>query len=267
MNFQRTNTKISLLEDYYSHFNEDHRLKTRHGQVEFITTMKYLHDALNDNRNLKILDIGAATGAYSIPLSEEGYYVEAIELVEHNIEIFKTKNSKVKIHKGNALDLNMIESDSFDVTLIFGPMYHLLKKEEKIKALSEAKRVTKNNGIILISYYMNEYAIITYGFVKKHILEAKKLHQIDDKYHMLNLDDDLYSMVRIEDINEFNKLMNFSRVKLIASTGPSNYIRSVLNSLSDEEFEEYLNYHLSVCEREDLLGASSHLLDIVKVSK
>ena len=33
MNFQRTNTKISLLEDYYSHFNEDHRLQTRHGQV------------------------------------------------------------------------------------------------------------------------------------------------------------------------------------------------------------------------------------------
>ena len=69
------------------------------------------------------------------------------------------------------------------------------------------------------------------------------------------------------DINEFNKLMNFSRIKLIASTGPSNYIRSVLNSLSDEEFEEYLNYHLSICEREDLLGASSHLLDIVKVNK
>ena len=41
MNFERTNTKISLLEDYYSHFNEDQRLKSRHGQVEFITSMKY----------------------------------------------------------------------------------------------------------------------------------------------------------------------------------------------------------------------------------
>ena len=44
MNFKRTNTKLTLLEDYYSHFNEDHRLKTRHGQVEFITSIKYIKD-------------------------------------------------------------------------------------------------------------------------------------------------------------------------------------------------------------------------------
>ena len=44
MNFERTNTKISLLEDYYSHFDEDKRLKSRHGQVEFITSMKYIEE-------------------------------------------------------------------------------------------------------------------------------------------------------------------------------------------------------------------------------
>ena len=49
MNFQRTNTKISLLEDYYSHFDEDHRLKTRHGQVEFITAIKYIKELERKN--------------------------------------------------------------------------------------------------------------------------------------------------------------------------------------------------------------------------
>ena len=91
MNFQRTNTKISLLEDYYSHFNEDHRLQTRHGQVEFITSLKYIHQVLNDDKNKRILDIGAGTGAYSVLLSNEGYQVNAVELVNHNIEIFKQK--------------------------------------------------------------------------------------------------------------------------------------------------------------------------------
>ena len=264
MNFQRTNTKISLLEDYYSHFNEDHRLQTRHGKVEFITSIKYIEEVLNNDKSKRILDIGAGTGAYSVYFDKLGYQVDALELVEHNIEVFKKKNSTVNINQGNALDLSIYNDDTFDVTLLFGPMYHLLKKDEKIKALSEAKRVTKKDGTILISYYMNDYAIITYGFVKKHILEAKTNNQIDESYHMLNLDGDLYSMVRIEDINEFNEIVGLKRVKIIASDGASNYIRTTLNSLSEDEYQEFIKYHLSTCERSDLLGASSHLLDIVK---
>ena len=267
MNFQRTNTKISLLEDYYSHFNEDHRLQTRHGQVEFITSIKYILEELNQDFSKKILDIGAGTGAYSCYLSNLGYDVTAVELVSHNIEVFKKKNSNVKIHQGNALRLDMFEDNSFDLTLLFGPMYHLLSTEDKIKALKEAKRVTKNNGVILVSYYMNEYAIITYGFVKKNILDAKKNKQLDDSYHMLNLEGDLYSMVRIEDIDLFNKETSLQRKKIVASDGASNYIRTVLNSLSKEEFDEFVSYHLSICERSDLLGASAHLLDILKVVK
>lgn len=264
MNFQRTNTKISLLEDYYSHFNEDHRLKTKHGYVEFITSLKYIYDVLNNDTSKKILDIGAGTGAYSVHLSNKGYNVTAVELVQHNIDIFKKKNSNVKILQGNALDLNMFADDVFDVVLLFGPMYHLLKKEEKIKALQEAKRVCKQNGTILISYYMNDYAIITYGFIKKHIKESILNNQLDENYHMLNLENDLYSMVRIEDIDELNQIVDLKREKIVASDGPSNYLRVTLNSLDEEEFNYFIDYHLKTCERKDLLGASSHLLDIVK---
>ncbi len=264
MNFQRTNTKISLLEDYYSHFNEDHRLQTRHGKVEFITSLKYIYQILNNDKNKKILDIGAGTGAYSVYLSNDGYDVYAIELVEHNIKIFKSKNSNAKIIQGNALDLSIFEDNTFDVTLLFGPMYHLLKEEEKIQALKEAKRVTKKGGKILISYYMNDYAIISYGFIKKKILEAVNNNQVDDNFHMINLDNDLYSMVRIEVIDRFNSILKLKRIKIIASDGPSNYLRVTLNSLSDEEYEQFIKYHLATCERSDLLGASAHLLDIVE---
>ena len=263
MNFQRTNTKISLLEDYYSHFNEDHRLQTRHGKVEFITSLKYIHEVLNEDKTKKILDIGAGTGAYSVYLANEGYDVTAVELVEHSIDVFKSKNSNAKVMQGNALDLSIFEDNMFDVTLLFGPMYHLLKEEEKLKALSEAKRVTKKGGVILVSYYMNDYAIITYGFVKKNIIEAINNNQVDKDFHMLNLDGDLYSMVRLEDIDEFNKVCGLERIKIVAADGPSNYIRVYLNKLSEEEFKEFINYHLTTCERSDLLGASAHLLDIV----
>ncbi len=263
MNFQRSDYRIPILEDFYNHFNEDIRLQRRHGQVEFQTNLKYIHDVLNNDKSKRVLDIGAGTGAYSVYLDKEGYKVDAVELVKHNIDVFKKKGSSVNIIQGNALDLNMFEDNTFDVTLLFGPMYHLLKEEEKLKALSEAKRVTKKGGTILVSYYMNDYAVLTYGFLKQHILESKANGQIDENYHIVAQDGDLYSMVRLEDINEFNKKTDLTRIKIIASDGASDYIRTPLNKLSEEEFNEFLKYHLSICERQDMLGASSHLLDIV----
>ncbi len=263
MNFQRSDYRIPILEDFYNHFNEDIRLQRRHGQVEFQTNLKYIHDVLNNDKSKRVLDIGAGTGAYSVYLDKEGYKVDAVELVKHNIDVFKKKGSGVNIIQGNALDLKMFEDNTFDVTLLFGPMYHLLKEEEKLKALSEAKRVTKKGGTILVSYYMNDYAVLTYGFLKQHILESKANGQIDENYHIVAQDGDLYSMVRLEDINEFNKKTDLTRIKIIASDGASDYIRTPLNKLSEEEFNEFLKYHLSICERPDMLGASSHLLDIV----
>lgn len=267
MNFKRTNTKISLLDDYYSHFDEDHRLKTRHGNVEFIISRKYILDVLNNDFSKKILDIGAGTGAYSIDLLNRGYDVTSVELVKHNIDVFKKNCKNANVIQGNALDLNMFSDSTFDVVLLFGPMYHLLKEEEKIKALSEAKRVCKDNGYIITSYYMNEYAIITYGFMKNNIREALNNNQIDEDFHMLNLEDDLYSMVRLEDIDSFNDKLDLERVKIIASDGPSNYIRPYLNKLSDDDYKLFIEYQLKMCERKDLLGASTHLVDIVKVKK
>ena len=103
MNFERTNTKITLIEDYYNHFDEDKRLKRRHGQVEFNTNMFYIHKFLNGDKNKRILDVGAGTGAYSIPLFNEGYNVEAIELVSANIEKFK--KSELYVTRENAIPL------------------------------------------------------------------------------------------------------------------------------------------------------------------
>ena len=77
MNFERTNTKISLLEDYYSHFKEDNRLKTRHGQVEFLTNLKYIESYLQ--KDDKIIDIGAGTGAYSGYLYQQGYDITCVD--------------------------------------------------------------------------------------------------------------------------------------------------------------------------------------------
>ena len=264
---------MTELELYYNKFNEEKRLDSRHGQVEFVTSMKYIHkyleelQAFKSKSEIKILDVGAATGRYSVPLAEEGYDVTAVELVKHNLARLKAKGSTVKAYQGNAMNLKRFEDDSFDVVLVFGPMYHLHEREEKLKALSEAKRVLKPNGFVFVAYIMNEYSVITYAFKEKHILEGVENGMLDEDFHCTKKANELYSFVRTEDIKSLNDEVEFERRQIVAADGAANYIRPFLNALSEEEFQYFVKYHLATCEREDLLGASGHLVDILQKSK
>jgi len=261
------------LERYYNKFNEEKRLDSRHGIVEFQISMHYIHKCINlcknekqkENNKIKIIDIGAGTGRYSVALADEGYDVTAVELVRHNLGLLKAKNSAVKAYQGNALKLKRFENDTFDITILFGPMYHLFNIDDKVKALSEAKRITKPGGYILVAYVMNEYSIITYGFKENHITEVIKNNKITKDFHTISSPADLYDYVRIEDIDAYNKLCGLRRYKILSPDGAANYIRPFLNQLTDEAFHQFIQYQMTVCERPDLLGAGAHIVDILKV--
>lgn len=255
---------MTKLEDYYNKFNEEKRLLSRHGQVEYTVTMKYIHDCLSHFDHPKILDIGAGTGRYSVALANEGYDVTAVELMKSNLGVLKAKKSTVKAIHGNALDLSMLKDEQFDCTLLFGPMYHLHTFEELCQALNEAKRVTKPNGYILVAYVMNDYSVITYAFIENHIHECLENGLLDEHFRIHEKEDDLYHQMRIEDIDKLNEAVHLKRIKIIAPDGPTDYMRPVLNAMDEETFQIFIRYQLAICERMELIGASSHTLDILK---
>ncbi|MFI3212461.1 MAG: methyltransferase domain-containing protein [Eubacteriales bacterium] len=262
--------KRTQLEEHYNKFSEEKRLTRRHGQVEFLTSMRYIKkyleqlEVVKEKGEISILDIGAGTGRYSVALAEEGYDVTAIELVKYNVGILKRKSSTVKAFQGNALNLKKCEDDSFDVTLLFGPMYHLFQEEDKLKALEEAKRVTKKGGIIFVAYLMNEYSILVHGFRDNYILECMENGQVTEDFHVRNTEKDLYDYVRIEDIDRLNETVGLQRLQIIAVTGAANYIRPTLHNMDEKTFGAFMEYHFATCERADLMGMSSHTVDILK---
>lgn len=255
---------MTELEKYYNKFNEEKRLISRHGTVEYVVSMKYIHDYLSEDKSDKILDIGAGTGRYSVALANEGYDVTAVELVKYNLGILKSKCSSVKAYQGTALNLSRFEDESFDVTLLFGPMYHLYTFDDKLKALNEAKRVTKNGGTILTAYCMNDYAVLTYAFKENNLKDCIAKNKIAEDFHCVSEPEDLYDYVRIDDINELDKAAGLERIKIIAPDGPANYMRQVLNAMDEETFETFIKYQLTVAERQDMIGASAHTVDILR---
>lgn len=258
---------MDYLENYYNNYDEDGRLLSQHGQVEYITTQKYIHECLGDNRGASILEIGAGTGRYSITLAKEGYAVTAVELIEHNIEVLKSKldgSENITVLQGNAVDLSFLGDDSFEMTLLFGPMYHLYTKEDKILALSEAVRVTKPGGYILVTYCMNEPTVIQYVFRRDNLKNVLDNGMVTDDWHCISEPSEIFGLIRTEEIAELDGAVPVDRIKLVAADGATNYMRELIDGMDRETFEKWVEYHLVICERLDLVGASHHTLDILQ---
>ncbi len=258
---------MGYLEDYYNSYDEEGRLLSRHGQVEYLTTMKYIRESLEGISSPRILEIGAGTGRYSVALAKEGVSVTAVELVEHNLELLRSKldgTEPLTAIQGNALDLSLLSDNAYDLTMLLGPMYHLYTREEKLKALSEAVRVTRPGGRILVAYCMNEPTVIQFVFGLNNLKKVMESSMLTPDWHCISEPKDLFELVRTEDIDALNAVFPVERIKLVATDGATNYMRGLIDAMDDETFEMWVDYHYAICERQDLIGASNHTLDILK---
>lgn len=257
--------RVSLLNNLYENFDEEARLcKSRHGELEYITTMEFIHRYATSGDS--ILEVGAGTGRYSIALAREGYNVTALELVDANLEIMKSKiafQKNITALQGDALDLSRFPDNSFDLTLVLGPMYHLFSMEDLNRAIDEAIRVTKKNGVIFFAY-LSVHGILYCNFLKGNFEAGCKI----------NLDKDLSTKHELEqrfsafEVEEFESLFKNKQTQFLTTVATDGVLELAEKradfKMTDHDFKLYVKYHLRNCERRELLGSSSHLLYICK---
>lgn len=253
---------LSNIEKHYNKHPEDLRLLRRHGRVEFETTMYHLHRFLQPG--MSVLDIGAGTGRYASALMSEGYKVKAVELVRRNIEVFMKCEPSADVVQGDARHMPFIPTASADITLLLGPLYHIIGDEGKLAALNEAKRVTKPGGLVFVAYLMNEYSILSYCFDEERIGDLLARGIVDEDFHIQTQEGELYDYVRMEDINSLDEKAGLERVTVFSPDGAADYMRTRLNRMSDETFSYFIEYQKRVSERQDLIGAGSHVVDVVR---
>lgn len=254
--------------DYYTNYDEDSRFEPRHGTIEFLTTMRYIEKYLKPGDH--VLEIGAGTGRYSHALARQGYSVDAVELVEHNIEVFRNHtlaDEKVSVVQGNALDLSAFPDNRYDMTLLLGPLYHLYTKEDKQQAIHEAIRVTKKGGVIFVAYVISDGCLLDEGFHRSNIDVADYIKNglLDpETFAAKSEPKDIFELVRKEDIDDLMSVFPTTRLHYVATDGCALFMREAIDAMDSEKFRLYLKYHFSTCEREDLSGVTSHALDIFK---
>lgn len=260
------NTAFDYLNSYYSARDEHERFASRHGSVEFLTTIRYIERYLEPG--MKILEIGAASGRYSHYFARHGYEVDAVELIPHNIELFRANTAdgeNVRIFEGNATGLSMFADDTYDIVLLLGPMYHLFTDEDCAAALSEAVRVTKTGGVMMAAYCMNDATVIQYLFGRHKIYEEKERDLVNwETFKLASTPAELFVLWRQEEIRRFTEELPVERLHFVGTDMYTKYHEEMIDSLDDFEFEQYLNYHFAVCERADMVGISHHTLDILR---
>lgn len=133
------------IQRYYSAvFDEADRLvgRTAQGALEFIRTQELVTERIAPAS--RIVDIGGATGIHAAPLAAKGHTVVLLDPVEAQVEKARTHGT-FHAQVGDARHLDF-EDDSFDVALLFGPLYHLHDAGDRRQALTEAARVVRAGG-------------------------------------------------------------------------------------------------------------------------
>lgn len=258
-------SRDEIVRAFYNESDEDSRLlKTRHGQLEFFTTMAFIHRYIP--KDGRILEVGAGTGRYSIALAREGYQVTAIELVESNLSILKEKGKGIRqlqAVQGDATNLAQFADSSFDMTLVLGPMYHLYDPDEVHRAIDEAIRVTKQGGVMLFAF-LSVYAIMYANYLYGNWALGEAENFTDD-YRVRHFQEQLFTGY---DVAEFEQLFADKPVTWVTTAGTDGILEPIEKrsdfSIPEKDFAAFAAWYLHFAEKRELLGNTNHLLYICR---
>ena len=265
----------SEIVEYYNLGFEKERLFVDYFQLERIRSMEIIKRYLTKPK-MSIVDIGGGTGFYSFWLAEQGYNVHLIDLTPKNIEI-ALEHSKdkgislgsIKVGDATKLDYN---DNTFDIALLFGPLYHLVNKEDRIKSLVEAKRVLKKGGILLC-VAISRYASMLDGYFKDIIkdrdFEKMMRDDLNNGQHRNTTGNfDYFTTAYLhhpEELKEEIKNAGFELDKVIPIEGFGCALPDFDEKWKNEDYQNSLLKTLEIIENDSsITGITAHLMGIGK---
>lgn len=135
---------------YTDAFDEDARLRAGAHQVEFLRSQELIRRHLPTTGALRILDVGGGSGVHAEWLVDEGHSVRLLDPVPRHVETAIARLGGREAFSAQIGDARQLgePDNAYDAVLLLGPLYHLTRREDRLKALSEALRVTTSGGIM-----------------------------------------------------------------------------------------------------------------------
>ncbi len=267
------------IRDIAEHYNQDpereHNRLDNH-RLEFDLTWRFLEQHLPGEGS--ILEIGAATGRYTLPLAERGYGITAVDLSPVQLEVASQRIAEaglegaVEFLVADVRDLSAITKHDFDAVLLMGPLYHLVEEADRKRALQQAYDRLKDGGIIFSSF-ISRFGI--FGDLLKNIPDWIKIQKEVRSVLTRGRDSDEYPrdgrfrgyFADISEIEPLHQAVGFKMLKLVGVEPAISADDESYNKLDEELRELWLDLLQEVSANESTIGASRHLLYIGKKPK
>lgn len=256
---------------YYRRLGERDRLRAgATGPLEFLRTLDILTRELPP-APARIIDGGGATGGYAGPLAERGYRVHVVDPVAEQVaEAAARPGVTAAVGDARALDL---PDGQADVVLLFGPLYHLPHRPDRIRAWSEAARVVRPGGVVLAAT-IARYAAAFDGFVKGFYTEPGYAEVVDTALRTgvhapagRDWFTDAYFHRPDEPAAEAAQA-GLGAVRTVAVEGPLWLVGRLPEILADEAETAHLLAVLRHVEADPaVLATSSHLITVARRSR
>lgn len=262
---------MSGVVEYYSGFDEWGRLDRE--PLEFTVNWHYMRSYLP--RAGKVLDNGAGPGKYAMELAKLGYKVTLTDLTPRLVEVAKEKAAELGIagqfsgfHVLNATGLDGIPDETYDASLMLGPLYHLQRDSERVAAVKELHRVTKTGGVVFVAFQSRMRMVLT-------SLQFPQLWKPNDNMESVQtfMDDGIFDhqdkgrftgayYYNVEEIRPFMESNGFETVDLIGSSSIGALLGSEQKQYWAErgEQEQLTEMLIGIARDPSVLGVSSHLL-------
>jgi len=261
---------ISDIQAFYDRIVEQENERLERHPIERDITWRYLEKYLPPRG--KILEIGAATGAYTIPLARRGYMITAVDLSPKLMDVCKKRIAEERLEKkvtclvADARDLSCVPGSNFDAVLLMGPLYHLVLEEDRKTALKEAFNRLKPDGVIF-SAFISRYGI--WGDIMKkvpHMIEAQADVQ---SIFQRGRDSDNPSpeisfrayFAKVSEAETLHQKAGFKTL-VLAGVEPAGVDDESYKNLQGTRKQLWLDLLFSISTEESIIGASTHLLYI-----
>jgi ubiquinone/menaquinone biosynthesis C-methylase UbiE len=263
---------IDRIRQYYEEYDEDHRLNTADGSLEYQRTKEIISGYLPKTRQ-SILDVGGANGPYSFWLSSIGHEVHLLDPVHKHIRIASERNSKASqrlssIILGAATELPF-HDQRFDCVLLMGPLYHIQDQNDRSSTLREVNRVLKPKGF-LFSTYITRFASLLDGYRSNLIVDPEYQSIVFDDLatgkHRGSVDGTAKYFTHAylhhpDEIENEVQTAGFSPIELIAIESFGWMIPNLSKYWDDPHQKQVLLSAIALVEKEkSLIGISPHVI-------
>jgi SAM-dependent methyltransferase len=261
----------SEIESYYERGGERDRLsRNARGRLEFARMQDLLRRLLPGDK-CDVLDVGGATGIHSKWLAEDGHRVTLVDPVASQVAV-AAELPGVTAVVGDARELPC-EDASFDAVLLMGPLYHLLDRDQRLRAIAEARRCARPGGLVAAvtinrSAGWNDYLLFQAGGIDRGLSPEESLRVLregDIQHYEKGIFTTAYLHHPGEVASEFADA-GLGGAAQYAVQGFPGFIPELERLIDDEAARDHLMAGLRVIESEpSLLGASNHLLTVAQV--